>query len=99
MLSGAIAGHVAVATAPEHTGARYRQALRRRLGRHLAHTRLASRLINHSTVRAVGLRAAARSPAAFADLADLALGDGLLTARLLAATAREFVAGNHRTAT
>jgi menaquinone-9 beta-reductase len=88
LLSGAIAGHIAVTSPAAQVAARYRRALRHRLGRHLISTRAASHLIDHGWVRTAGLRAAARSPAAFTDLATLALGDGLLTPRLLAATAR-----------
>jgi len=88
LLSGAIAGHVAVTTPAAQVASRYRHALRRRLGRHLTSTRVASRLIDSGWIRGAGLRAAARSPTAFADLAALALGDGPLTPRLLVATAR-----------
>jgi geranylgeranyl reductase family protein len=88
LLSGAIAGRLAVTTPPEHVGSRYRRALAHRLNRHFVHTGVAARLIDRRRLRAAGLRAAARSPAVFADLAELALGDGRLTPRLLAATAR-----------
>jgi geranylgeranyl reductase family protein len=96
LLSGAIAGRLAVTTPPDHVGLRYRRALARRLGRHLAHTRVAAGLMDHRRLRAAGLRAAARSPAAFADLAELALGDGVLTPRLLATTAREVLSPHER---
>jgi flavin-dependent dehydrogenase len=92
LLSGAIAGHVAVTTPVDRVGARYRHALRHRLGRHLRHTRVAARLIDHGWIRGAGLRAAASAPGAFADLAALALGDGLLTPGLLTATARSALA-------
>lgn len=88
LLSGMLAGRAAVLAADP--GAAYASALRHRLGRHLAHTRLAARLIGRRRLRAAGIRAAA-SPAVFGQLADLALGDGLLTPGLATATLRHLV--------
>jgi flavin-dependent dehydrogenase len=88
LLSGALAGRAAVIDDPSSAGRRYAHDLHARLGRHLAHTAAVSRLIDHPTLRRAGLRAAARSGGAFDDLTSLALGDGTVTARLLAAIGR-----------
>ena len=67
-------------------GARYRELLRRRLGRHLRHTRLLSAAIGRwPALVDAGVRAGRRRPGPFDDLVDLALGEGLITGRLLRA--------------
>lgn len=88
LLSGALAGRAAVTRAADAAGRRYTDELRARLGRHLAHTAAVARLIDRPALRRAGLRAASRSAAAFDDLTDLALGDGTVTPRLLAAVGR-----------
>lgn len=80
LLSGALAGRAAVTAGDP--GRAYTAALRRRLGRHLRHTRAASRLLDVARLRHAGVRAAA-DPGVFASLTDLALGDGLLTRPML----------------
>ena len=85
LLSGALAGHAAVTAGDP--GRAYTATLRRRLGRHLRHTRVASRLLDVGRLRRAGVRAAA-DPRTFGALTDLALGDGLLTPRMLLALGR-----------
>jgi menaquinone-9 beta-reductase len=85
LLSGALAGRAAVATATP--GPSYARALRRRLGRHLRHTRVASAMLDVPPVRRAGVRAAA-TPLAFHDLTELALGDGCITPTLAGALLR-----------
>jgi flavin-dependent dehydrogenase len=87
LLSGALAGALAVTAPDDAVGRRYAAALRRRLGRHLAHTSVAARLLDVGPLRRAGMRAAARSRGAFDDLTELALGEGRLTPRLLGAVA------------
>lgn len=85
LLSGALAGRAAVAArAP---GPSYARALRRRLGRHLRHTRVASAMLDIRAVRRAGVRAAA-APRTFRDLTELALGDGRITPALALALLR-----------
>ncbi len=84
VLSGACAGAAAVGGGD--AGAAYREALRRRLGRHLRHTTAATWLAMHPMVVDGALRGTRRDPAAFDALVELGLGQGLLTARSLAAT-------------
>lgn len=86
LLSGALAGRAAATTTDP--GRTYAAALRRRLGRHLRHTRMASRLLDVPWLRHAGVRAAGADPAVFGALTDLALGDGLLTPRAVLALAR-----------
>lgn len=92
LLSGALAGRLAVTAEPATVDRRYTAALRHRLGRHLRHTRIAARMLDVPALRSAGLRAAGRSPRAFGDLTELALGDGRLTAHLLTTTARALLA-------
>ncbi|GIH16259.1 NAD(P)/FAD-dependent oxidoreductase [Rugosimonospora africana] len=66
----------------------YTEALRRRLGRHLRHSRLAARLTGRARVVDAAVRAAARDQRAFDSIVDLGLADGLLRARTLATIAR-----------
>lgn len=88
LLSGALAGRVAVAAAAP--GPTYARELRRRLGRHLRHTRMASAMLDLRVVRHAGVRAAA-APRTFDDLTELALGDGRITPALAGVLAREIV--------
>lgn len=93
VLSGSLAGraaaHAARAGVAGAAPARlYGQALRRRLGRHLRHSRLAARLTGRARVVDAAVRAAARDQRAFDSIVDLGLADGLLRARTLVTIAR-----------
>lgn len=90
LLSGVLAGRSAVG--PEPAGPGYGRTLRHRLGRHLRHTRAAARLLDVAVLRRAGVRAAA-DHAVFSDLTELALGDGLLTARTAVALLRAVTTG------
>ena len=85
VVSGALAGRAAAeaVTSGGDAGARYRQASRRRLGRHLAHTTAVARLGGRPGLIDAGLRAARADQRAFDDLVRFGLADGLLTGRLL----------------
>lgn len=74
------------ATAGAGAGRRYRELLRRRLGRHLRHTAVLSAAIGRwPALVDAGVAAARRRAGPFDDLVDLALGEGLITPRLLRA--------------
>jgi len=80
--SGALAGQAAAETVHGgDPGRRYRQLTRRRLGRHLRHSSVLSRLGGHPSLIDAGLRAARDDRGAFDDLVRFGLADGLLTAR------------------
>jgi geranylgeranyl reductase family protein len=86
VLSGSLAG--TAATRPGRGAARlYAEALRRRLGRHLRHSRFAARLTSSAKVVDATIRAAGRDQRVFDSIVELGLGDGLLTARTLASIA------------
>jgi geranylgeranyl reductase family protein len=87
VLSGALAGRAA-ATAPAHAAARYADALRVRLGRHLRHSSAAAWLARRRSIVDGAVRAASRDQRVFDAMVELGLGDGLLDARTLAAIAR-----------
>jgi geranylgeranyl reductase family protein len=89
VLSGALAG-AAAATGPERAAAEYTRALRRRLGRHLRHSGVATRLTRKSFVVDAAVRAAHRNQAVFHRMVDLGLGDGLFDLRTIARIAAEF---------
>jgi geranylgeranyl reductase family protein len=82
VLSGALAG-AAAAAGPDRVAARYRAALRRRLGRHLRHSGLVARVSQQPRVVDAAIRAADRDRAVFDRLAGLGLGDGLVDARTI----------------
>jgi geranylgeranyl reductase family protein len=86
VLSGALAGEAA--TAGADAGAAYRRALGSRLGRHLRHSSVASRLSRRPVLMDAVLRAAAGSQRVFDDVVDLGLADGRLTLPALAGAAR-----------
>ena len=86
VLSGSLAG--AAAAAGDGAVPLYRAALRRRLGRHLRHSRLTARLTRRPRVVDATVRAAAQDQRVFDSVAELGLGDGRLTARMLAAVVR-----------
>ena len=82
--SGGLAGRAAACGAGADAGARYRTQMTAALGRHLQATDLAARLVRAPRLIDAGIRAAGSSQAVFDDLIRLGLGDGRLTARLLA---------------
>ncbi|RBY96287.1 geranylgeranyl reductase [Blastococcus sp. TF02-8] len=86
VLSGALAGEAAVSGGDP--GASMRRALSRRLGRHLLHSSVASRLSSRPALMDAVLRAAAHDQRVFDDVVDLGLADGRLRARTLAAAVR-----------
>ncbi|BCB85213.1 geranylgeranyl reductase family protein [Phytohabitans suffuscus] len=82
VLSGTLAGEAAAAGGP--VAGRYTAALRRRLGRHLRHSRAAAWLGGNRRMVEAAVGAAARDARVFDTLAELGLGEGLLDARTLA---------------
>ncbi len=87
VLSGSIAGAVA-AKPGEGADRRYSEALRRRLGRHLQHSRMAAKLTSRARVVDATMRAAAQDQRVFDGIVELGLGDGRLTTRMLTGIAR-----------
>ena len=87
VLSGRLAG-LSAAKAGAHAAKHYRDALRRRLGRHLRHSGFVARLTRSAAVIDAAIRAADADQRQFDAIVDLGLGDGLLTARTLGAIAR-----------
>ncbi|WP_448625890.1 NAD(P)/FAD-dependent oxidoreductase [Geodermatophilus sp. URMC 64] len=86
VLSGALAGEAAAHGAD--AGRVLRTALRRRLGAHLRSSAAASRLSAWPRLMDAAFRAATADQAVFDDVVALGLADGRLTARTLAAAAR-----------
>ena len=82
VLSGALAG-AAAAAGPVGVAERYRDELRRRLGRHLRHSGIAARLTRRPAVVDAAVRAAARDGAVFGRMVDLGLGDGVFDLRTI----------------
>ncbi len=82
--SGRLAGAAAVA-APDGAGRLYRRLLARRLGRHLRHTRALAALITSLPLTRSALEVT-RDPAVFAEVSELGLGDGLVSAATVART-------------
>jgi geranylgeranyl reductase family protein len=89
VLSGALAG-AAAAAGPERAAVDYTRALRRRLGRHLRHSGVATRLTRKPSVVDAAVRAAGRNQAVFDRMVDLGLGDGLFDMRTVARIGAEF---------
>jgi geranylgeranyl reductase family protein len=79
VLSGALAGAAAARNEP----AGYRPALRRRLGRHLRHSRLAALLSREPRVVDAAVRAAGRDGDVFRRMVELGLGDGVFDLRTI----------------
>ncbi|MEV6298172.1 geranylgeranyl reductase family protein [Actinoplanes sp. NPDC051861] len=90
VLSGALAGACA-AGGPIGVARRYRDALHRRLGRHLRHSATAARLTSWPRVADAAIGAAANDPAVFARMVELGLADGLLDARTIGRIALRMV--------
>jgi len=82
VLSGSLAGAAALA-GPEHAAAAYTRALRQRLGRHLRHSGLATRLTQRPRVVDAAVRAASRNQQVFTRMVDLGLGDGVFDLRTI----------------
>jgi flavin-dependent dehydrogenase len=91
VLSGALAG--AAWSAGAGAGARYRDALRQRLGAHLRSTRVASELSRWSRLMDATVRAAGADQRVFDDVVALGLAEGRLTVRSVAAAARRMAGG------
>jgi menaquinone-9 beta-reductase len=87
LLSGALAG-TAAARAGRGAARMYAEALRRRLGRHLRHSRVAARLGEKTWVVDAAVRAAEADQRVFDAIMEVGLGDGLLDGRTIAAIAR-----------
>jgi geranylgeranyl reductase family protein len=85
IVTGIAAGQAAVRARhdPPAAGALHRHAVRRRLGRHLKHTFVASRLAEHPVIVDGGIRVARRDPRVFDELVELGLGDGRISRRLV----------------
>ena len=79
VLSGALAGAAAAGNDP----ASYRHALRRRLGRHLRHSRLAALMSREPRMVDAAVRAADRDGAVFRRMVELGLGDGVFDLRTI----------------
>jgi flavin-dependent dehydrogenase len=90
LLSGALAG-TAAARAGRGAARVYAEALRRRLGRHLRHSRAAALLGARPWVVDAAVRAARADQRVFDTILEVGLGDGLLDGRTIAA-----IAGNVR---
>jgi geranylgeranyl reductase family protein len=78
VLSGRLAGTIAVQAGGAEAGARYRRALRRELGLHLATTTVLSKLSRSPEIFDAGLGLASRDPVAMAALVEVGLGRGTL---------------------
>ena len=78
VLSGALAGRIAVGVPPGDAGRAHRRALARALLPHLWHTRAAARLGGSAAVLAAALRACAADQRVFDDLVELGLARGVV---------------------
>jgi geranylgeranyl reductase family protein len=90
VLSGALAG-TAAAAGPQQAAAHYTRALNRRLGRHLRHSGLATRLTQRPRVVDAAVRAAGRDQAVFDRMVDLGLGDGIFDLRTIGRIGAELI--------
>lgn len=83
VLSGALAGQAALRRNPaDDAGRRYRNLLRRELGRHLRHTTAVARVVGTRAVVERALRSGRQQPF-FDDLVELGLGRGTVTSRMM----------------
>jgi geranylgeranyl reductase family protein len=89
--SGRLAGAAAILPGGRAAGAVYRRALTSSLGRHLRHTSALARLSQHRPALDAALAAAATRPVLLDRLIDVGLGDGLVPASLLPATAGTYL--------
>lgn len=85
ILSGSLAGEAAFA--PGDSGAAYRAALKRELGRHLRQTSVLARLVRHRPLMDAALAAANGKPALVDGLIEVGLGRGVVRMRSLAKVA------------
>jgi len=93
VVSGGLAGHTAALLPGPDAAQWYGLALRKRLNRHLRHTKMAARLAAVHGVADAGIRAGARDQKVFNAFVELGLGDGLITSRLLRKTFGQLVLG------
>ena len=89
VLSGALAGQAAVA-GPAQALPGYRRALRARLGRHLRHSGVTTRLSKSPRVVDAAVRAARRDQTVFDRMVDLGVGDGIFDLRTIGRIGAEF---------
>jgi flavin-dependent dehydrogenase len=86
--TGIAAGRAAVAAMRRHdpvsAGALHRQSVRGLLASHLRHTWVAARLARYPLIVEGGIRSARRDERIFDQLVELGLGDGRISARLVA---------------
>ena len=86
--TGIAAGRAAVTAIrghePASAGALHRQAVRGLLASHLRHTWMAARLAKYPLIVEGGIRSARRDERIFDQLVELGLGDGRISARLVA---------------
>jgi len=93
VVSGGLAGQTAALLPGPGAAQWYGLALRKRLGHHLRHTKMATRLAGIPDVVDAGIRAGARDQKVFDTFVELGLGDGIITSRLLRKTAVQLVLG------
>lgn len=85
LVSGRLAGETVALAATDpavEPQRRYRAAVNGHLGRHLRHVRLAARLFRHRTPVNLSVAAAAGDPTRLGQLAEFALGTGVITPSL-----------------
>jgi geranylgeranyl reductase family protein len=92
IVSGRLAGE-SVADHGAGAVAAYRTRVRRRLGRHLRHAAVLSRVVGSERLVDAVIAAAARDAGCFDDVITLGLADGVLTPRLAAGAARALALG------
>ena len=81
VVSGMLAGRTAAVTPSAAAGARYRAAVRARLGSHQRHTAAVARLSSSPALVTLGIHAAARNQQVFDDLVEVGLASGRVTRR------------------
>lgn len=93
VVSGGLAGQTAALLPTPDAAQWYGLALRKRLNRHLRHTKAVARLAVIPGVLDAGIRAGARDQKVFNAFVELGLGDGLFTFRLLRKSFGQLVLG------